>query len=329
MITDKDKIANLYEKLIEEKITPLAVQSNATGAGETGGLKPGDLPADAASTTEVQKGTGAENAKDIPSPEEADAKLSPVSKNKGTNKTATKKTVTESDAPKKSFMDLFNFAMINEDDIESDAYDDEAGDFPEPEENVPVEDEMEEDLDEGEIYSQLSDLFGKLASIKGAELTGDEGMEPSPDEELGMDADDDIPAGADTGMGESTSEELTTLIEMRKRLAKKVMKSPNKYHKHQIDKAKKIVKDTVEEAVSKPEPEELISDISQLQAPRPLAGKGVKKSSDKKAAIKGNDKKHTGELETGPEGLKHDKSKFAVKGDGPVHKANNASFFED
>jgi len=286
MITDKDKIANLYVKLVEEKMTPLAVQSNATGAGETGGLKPGDLPADAASTTEVQKGTGAENAKDITSPEEADAKLSPVSKNKGTNKTATKKTVTESDAPKKSFMDLFNFAMINEDDIESDGYDDDAGDFPEPEETVPVEGEMEEELDEGEIYSQLSELFGKLASIKGAELTGDEGMEPSPDEELGMDANDDIPI--------STEESVNPIKEMK----------------------------------SQPEPEEFNSNISQLQAPRPLAGKGVKVSS-KKAAIKGSDKKRTGELETGPEGLKHDKSKFAVKGDGSAHKANNASFVED
>ena len=84
----------------------------------------------------------------------------------------------------------------------------------------------------------------------------------------------------------------------------------------------------IEEMKSEPEPKELVANSSERQLPTKLAGKGVTKGASKKAAIKGNDKKRTGELEDGPEGMKHDKSKFAVKGDGPVHKAKNASFLE-
>ena len=100
---------------------------------------------------------------------------------KGTKKTASKKEVTaikDSVEPKKSFMDLFDQVMVNEEgeDIESPAYDDESGDFPETEGEVPVEGE---EMGEGEIYSQLSDLFGQLAGLKGAELGAGE-------EEAGM-----------------------------------------------------------------------------------------------------------------------------------------------
>lgn len=330
---DKEQIGSLYYQMIQEKLTPLAVEPNAKSDGESGGLKPGELPADTKSTGEIQKGTGAENVKNVETPEEADEKINPVKKDKGTNKTATKKTVTEADVPKKSFETLYNSVMLKEDDIESDSYDDETGDFPEPADNIPADGEegMEgAEMGEGEIYSQLSDLFGQLASLKGAELEPEVDPEMGNEEpDMGMEGETDATANAGGGMGESTEEELNTLIEMRKRLAKKVMKSPDKYDKDQVEKAKKICRETVEEAVSKPEPEELISDISSLQAPRSLAGKGVDKPSNKTAAIKGNDKKRTGELEKGPEGFSHDKSKFAVKGDGPIHKANNASFLEN
>ena len=108
MLKDKDKMANLYGDIIEEQITPLAVKSSAKGNGKTGGLVPSDLPSDTASTKELQSGTGAENANDIDTPEEAEEKLSPVKKDKGTSKTASKKLVTTiKDSTEKSFMDLY------------------------------------------------------------------------------------------------------------------------------------------------------------------------------------------------------------------------------
>jgi hypothetical protein len=277
MIKDKDIIAGLYDQIITENITPLAVKGGD-------GTKPGDLPSDAASTTETQKGTGSENAKNITAPEEAEEKLNPVKKDKGTTKTASKKQVTaikDSVEPKKSFMDLFDQVMVKEegDGIEGSAYDDEQGDFPEPEGEVPVEDEGEE-LGEGEIYSQLSDLFSQLAGIKGAGMgEEEEGLPP----EEGME-----------GMPESVDEYGNPIEEMK----------------------------------SEPEPKEFSGNSSERQLPTKLAGKGVRASS-RKAAAKGSDKKRTGELEDGPEGFKHDKSKFKVKGTGSAHKGANASFLED
>ena len=280
MVKDRDQIRSLYENIIEEQLTPLAVQQSAKGDGETGGLKPDDLPADAASTTELQKGRGAEAA-DTKAPEEAEEKLSPVNKNKGTDKVAKKKQVTtikDSVEPTKSFMDLFDQVMVKEEgeDIESPAYNDDQGDFPETENEAPVEGEM----DEGAIYSQLADLFSQLASIKGDELGGEMGAEGEMEEP--------VPSA------ESVDEDGNPIEEMK----------------------------------SEPEPKELNADIKQRQLPTKLAGKGVTKGSSKKAASKGSDKKRTGELEDGPEGMKHDKSKFAVDGDGPIHKAKNASFLE-
>lgn len=291
---DKDIMANLYDRIIVEQMTPLAVKSSAKGDGETGGLEPGDLPADASSTTEVQKGTGAGCAKNVKAPEEAEEKLNPVNKNKGTDKTATKKQVTaikDSVEPRKSFMDLYTSVIKEEGetDIESPAYSDEDGDFPE------TEGEIEPDADagmggegEGEIYAQLSDLFAKLAEIKGAALGGVETGE------------EDLGAGDELG-----TDDMPPAAEGVRRSGR-----------------------TIEEMKSEPEPREFNADIKARQLPTKLAGKGVVKCSDKKAAVKGNDKSRTGELEDGPEGMKHDKSKYSVKGDGPIHKAKNASFLE-
>jgi len=319
MDKDKDRMANLYGNIIEEQMAPLAVKSNAKGDGKTGGLEPGELPADTASTTEIQKGTGAENAKGIKTPEEGEEKINPVKKDKGTTKTATKKTVTESDGPKASFMDLYNQVIKEEgEDIESASYDDDVGDFPEPEGEVSPEGEGEGEMGEGEIYTQLADLFGRLASIKGGDLGGEDEM-GAPEDEMGAPED---------GMGENVPEEsVSTLMDKRLRLAENVMRNPSRYHRFQVEHARRIIRDTLEEAVSEPEPAELHSDISLLQLPRKLAGKGVTKGSSK-AVAKGTDKDRTGELETGPEGFKHDKSKFAVAGKGPIHSAKNASFLE-
>jgi hypothetical protein len=265
----QDEIARLYERVIEEQMTPLAVKKTAKGDGETGALEPGELPADAASTTEVQSGTGAENAKDVEAAEEAPEDISPVKKDKGTMKTATKKTVTEAEAPRKSFTDLFDQVMISEEgeDIESPEYDDDLGDFPEDEEDV----ETEGPVDEGEIFSQLADLFSQLASIRGA---GEESYDEEPEGEL-----DD-------------------------------MEEP-----------------PIGEAKSEPEPKVLQANSSERQLPTKLAGKGVKKGSSKAKTGEGG-RKRTGELEDAPEGFRHDKSKYAVNGEGPIHKAKNASFLE-
>lgn len=299
MDKDRDNIRGLYDKLIEEGMAPLAVKSSAKGDGETGGLEPSDLPADTASTTEVQKGTGAESAKkNVETPEEAEEKLSPVSKNKGTDKVAKKKVVTaikDSVEPRKSFIDLYDQVMIKEEgEIEDPEYNDEAGDFPEPEGEVPLEGEAEAEagteMDEGEIYSQLSELFAQLASIKGAEIGAEVGAEAGA-EEAGME-DGEMPEAA-----ESVNKDGNTIKEMK----------------------------------SEPEPKEDTSDISARQLPVKLAGKGVDKKAPKKVAIKGNDKKRTGELEDAPEGYKHDKGMMAVKGDGPAHnvrKGSDPSFVE-
>lgn len=292
---DRDNIRSLYEQLINENITPLAVKKSANGEGETGGLTPDELPSDAASTTEMQKGTGAENAKDVPAREEAGEDLSPVKKDKGTMKTAKQKKVTsikDSVEPRKSFMDLFDQVMVKEEegDIESPAYNDEEGDFPETEEEIPAEEEGMDD--EGEIYSQLSDLFGRLAEIKGAGMAGEGDMEGLEDEMGGME--DEMGNMPPTARQESVRARGKAISEMR----------------------------------SEPEPRELSANSSERQLPTKLAGKGVTKGSSKKAAMKGNDKKRTGELEDAPEGFKHDKSKYAVKGEGPIHKAKNASFTE-
>ncbi len=277
---DKQNMENLYEQLIEEQMTPLAVKGGD-------GTKPGELPSDTASTTETQNGTGAENAPDVKTPEEAEEKLSPVSKDKGTTKTASKKEVTaikDSVETKKSFMDLFDSVMIKEEEgdaIDGNGYDDSDGDFPpKPEDEVPVEDGMEE----GEIYSQLSDLFGKLAEVKGFGAEEEMGM----DEEMPPDMSEEVPGG-------------------------------ESYHQDGTP---------VEEMKSEPEPKELVANSSERQLPTKLAGKGVTKGATKKAALKGNDKKRTGELEEGPEGFKHDKSKFTVQGQGPAHKGKNASYLE-
>ena len=291
MAKDRDNIRDLYDEIVEEAITPLAVQKSATGEGETGGLQPDELPADAASTTEVQKGTGPEAAKDVEHAEEAEEKLSPVKADKGTKKTATSKKVTaikDSVEPRKSFMDLFDQVMVNEEggaDIESpskDEWDEAGGDFPEG--GPEVEDEVGAQMSEGEIYAQLSDLFGQLAEVKGSEVGGEMDAEADMDAEAGME--DEMPAPA--------AESVKTIDEMK----------------------------------SEPEPKEDHSNSSERQLPTKLAGKGVTKGATKKAHIKGNDKKRTGELEDAPEGMKHDKSKYAVKGEGPAHKAKNASFLE-
>jgi hypothetical protein len=282
MIKDKDIIAGLYDQIITENITPLAVKGGD-------GTKPGDLPSDAASTTETQKGTGSENAKNITAPEEAEEKLNPVKKDKGTTKTASKKQVTaikDSVQPRKSFMELFDQVMVKEegDGIEDSGYDDEQGDFPEPEGEVPVEGEVEE-LGEGEIYSQLSDLFSQLAGIKGAGMGEEEDLES----EDGMEEMEGM-----EGMPESFDRYGNPIQEMR----------------------------------NEPEPREFSGNHSERQLPNKLAGNGVRPSSGK-AATKGSDKKRTGELEDAPAGFRHDKSKFRVKGTGSAHKAANASFLED
>lgn len=296
MDRDRDSIRGLYDSLIQENITPLGVKKSATGDGETGGLEPGDLPADTASTTEVQKATGSENAKDVKSPEEAEKKLNPVKKDKGTNVKATKKKVTsikDSTEPRKSFMDLFDQVMVKEEegDIEDPSWDAEAGDFPEPEGEMGDEEGLGEEMSEGEIYSQLADLFGQLASIKGADLGGME-------DDLGVE--DEMAMGDEMGEGVPAP-----AAESVKRKGK-----------------------PIREFRSEPEPKEFSGDVKKRQLPTKLADKGVTKGPSKKAAVKGNDKKRTGELESGPEGFKHDKSKYAVKGDGPVHTAKNSSFLE-
>jgi len=287
-IKEKDVIGALYDSIIEEQLTPLAVNGGD-------GTKPGDLPSDTSSPTETQKGTGAENAKGIKAPEEGEEKLSPVKKDKGTKKTASKRQVTtinDSTQPRKTFMELFDQVMIKEDDegIESPDFNDDDGDFPETEEDIPSDrDSDREEMSEGDIYSQLSTLFGQLANIKGDGFNDDldDGMDNDLDD-LDDDLDDEVPPT------ESVRRRGHTISEMK----------------------------------SEPEPKELGGSISNLQAPRKLGGKGVKVSTGK-AASRGSDKRHTGELEAGPEGMRHDKSKFTVKGTGSAHKGNNASFVED
>jgi hypothetical protein len=89
---------------------------------------------------------------------------------------------------------------------------------------------------------------------------------------------------------------------------------------------------TVVEMKNEPEPKELSdkeANFSNHQYPNKLRRDGVKTSPQKKAAVKGNDKKRTGELEGAPEGMEPNKKDMTVKGSGSAHKAKNASFVED
>jgi len=286
MDRDRDMMRSLYDTMINEAATPLAVK------GSGAAVKTGDLEGP---TTEVQKKTGAENAKDVKAPEEAGEKLSPVNKDKGTTVTAKKKEVTaikDSVEPRKSFMDLFDQVMVREEDGDLESIPAEEDDFPEPEGEVEPEMGDEGEMDEGEIYSQLADLFGKLASMKGAGMGGmeDEMGGDEMGDEMGGDEMGDMPAPS----VESVRRRGTPIREMK----------------------------------SEPEPKPFSGNSTERQLPTKLAAKGVVKGPTKTAAVKGNDKKRTGELEDAGDGLKHDKSKYAVQGDGPIHKAKNASFLE-
>ena len=190
----KDNLDKLYNDMLEEKVRPLNVPKSASGNGQTGGLTPGDLPADTGSTTAQQSGTGASKVS-LKTPEEADSKLSPY-KPKKSKKKSKKGNVMEKH---KSFMELFDQVMVNEaEDIESPEYNDEMGDFPQRSGEGPLPDEGDEEMggemSEGEIYQQLSDLFSQLAELKGGapaedeEFGEEEGMGPegAPPDEYGQ-----------------------------------------------------------------------------------------------------------------------------------------------
>lgn len=65
---------------------------------------------------------------------------------------------------------------------------------------------------------------------------------------VGDETNDDADDEDGDGVSECSCKKNIQIIEMKKRLAKKVLKSPDKYHKHQIDKANKASKETVKES---------------------------------------------------------------------------------
>jgi hypothetical protein len=258
-----------------------------TVSGSGAAVKTGEIE----NGKKVQKGQGIESPeakKAAAKSEEAPADLSPAKDFSAKAGKPAKKVTGESTQMKKSFMDLYDEAMVvTEAEApaveDPQAWDDSQGDFAGTPGGEPGGEPGAEEAgvggSEGELYAQLADIFSQLAEIKGAGVAGAEGEEGAPE------------AGAEE-LPPPTGESV------------------------------------VAEMKSEPEPKEFPGEISKLQLPRSLAGKGVEKKEPKKAASKGNDKDKTGKLEDAPAGFHHDKGMMKVKGDGPIHKGGNASFVE-
>lgn len=98
--------------------------------------------------------------------------------------------------------------------------------------------------------------------------------------------------------------------------------------KDELDVEDDLGEEPVGEARSEPEPKPHSSNVKELQAPRKLAGKGVKKAGGK-AQTSGGTKKRTGEIEDAPKGpTPGDKGMMKVSGTGAAHTAKNASLLE-
>ena len=163
------------EKSFKKKKKKINEKSSMTaGDGKTGDLE--------GPTKGTIKKSGPAEADGFKKADEAPAGLSPVKK----------KNVKES--TNMTFEDLYK-KVLEEQDIESPDYNDEMGEFPsdsDQEIGADMGDEADVDMDEGSIYSQLADLFSKLAEMKGAGAGAE------------MDMEDEM--GQEPGLGEAVSE---------------------------------------------------------------------------------------------------------------------------
>lgn len=167
-----NKDTDALEALYEEARTGMTV----------GDKKVGDLDGP---TQETNKGTGAENTDASPA-KDAEASLQGDTVAKSTDKSGAK--VEEGTKPPMSKFDtLFNQAIMEEEigSIEGEGYDDDMGDFPADGEDMAdaemgdIVDEVGEET-EGDLFAQLADIFGKLASkfgVEGEDEFGGEGEE--------------------------------------------------------------------------------------------------------------------------------------------------------
>lgn len=152
-----NKDTDALEALYEEARTGMTV----------GDKKIGDLDGP---TQETNKGTGAENTDAKPA-KDAEADLQGDTVEKSTDKSG-KKVEEGTERPMSKFDTLFNQAIMEEEigSIEGEGYDDDMGDFPANGEDQ-AEAEMAELTDdgigeesEGDLFAQLADIFGKLAT---------------------------------------------------------------------------------------------------------------------------------------------------------------------
>jgi hypothetical protein len=155
-----------------------ALYEEARTGMTVGDKKIGDLDGP---TKETNKGTGSANTDAKPA-KDAEAKLQGDTVAKSTDKSG-KKVDEGTERPMSKFDALFNQAIMEEDigSIEGDGYDDDMGDFPAQGEDMAdaelgdeLGDEMGEES-ESDLFAQLADIFGKLATKFGGE--GDMGME--------------------------------------------------------------------------------------------------------------------------------------------------------
>jgi len=148
------EIKIMHDEII--KAYDLVHESKASKTSMTAGkVKPGDLDGP---TKQTIKKSGPEEAEGTEKAEEAPAGLNPVKK---------KKTKEVKESTNMTFQDLYD-QVIKEQDIESDEYSDDVGDFP-PAGDEAAEGDLEdvggEEAAEGDKFAQLADLFSQAADL--------------------------------------------------------------------------------------------------------------------------------------------------------------------
>ena len=165
-------LTEAYEEMyVKEDKAPMTV------SGSGAAVKTGELPGQPKAK---QKGQGTESPevkKAAAKSEEAPADLSPAKDFSAAAPKPAKKVTGESTQMKKSFMDLYDAAMIvTEAEApaveDPQAWDEGEGDFAgAPGEEAGAE-AGEAGGSEGELYAQLADIFSQLAELKGAGAAG-------------------------------------------------------------------------------------------------------------------------------------------------------------
>jgi len=169
----RDELTTQYEQMITEA-RDAAKGSIKKQSMTAGTIKQGELDGP---TKEIgPKGSGPEAADGSKKAEEAPKNINPVDK---------KKKVKESTTMPQSFHELYNKVILKEvDDLESPEYNDNIGDFPAGEGEIPSIEDGDE-MAEGDKFAQAADLFSQLADLFREMSPGTDTEEIPGDETLG------------------------------------------------------------------------------------------------------------------------------------------------